>query len=152
MIMDIQEKWDRFLIDCWITDRGRNLRIMIVSFQSDNNVSEIRYDNPLELKKYPIHLDLTHLDVFGFIARYFPKVSSWLLAHVKNHKIDADTKEKIIQAFLKMKMPGKYGGIGRQLDAKKEFRKDIKQVQANALGYKISKQRIRAKHAWHITK
>jgi hypothetical protein len=150
--MDIQEKWDRFLIDCWLTDRGRNLRIMIVSFQVDNGVTEVSYDNPLELKKYPTNLNLNNLDVFGFIARYFPKVSGWLLAHVKNHKINPETKEKIIQAFLKMKMPVKYGGVGRQLEPKKQFIKNTKQVAANALGYKISKERMRAKHAWHIVK
>ena len=149
--MDIQEEWDRFLIDCWITDKGSSMGIMIASFHMDHDIREVRYDNPLGLNKYPT-VHLKNLDVFGFFARYFPKVSSWLLAHVKNHKIDPDTKEKIIQAFLKMKIPSKYGGVGRQLDAKKEFRKDIKQVQANALGYKISKQRMRAKHAWHIVK
>lgn len=150
--MDLQEEWDRYLIDCWITDRGRNLRIMIVSFQMDHGIPEVTYENPLQLKKYPTNLNLTNLDVFGFIARYFPKVSTWLLAHVKNHQINPETKEKIIQAFLKMKSPVKYGGVGRQLEPKKQFVKNTKQIAANALGYKISKARMRAKHAWNVVK
>ncbi len=149
--MDIQEEWDRFLIDSWIIDRGRSMGIMIASFHMDHDIREVRYDNPLGIKKYPT-VSLKNLDVFGFIARYFPRVSSWLLAHVKNHQINPETKEKIIQAFLKMKMPVKNGGVGRQLDGKAELMEASKEYQATITGNKISVGLSRGRHAWHVTK
>jgi hypothetical protein len=149
--MDIQEEWDRFLIERWIVDKGSSMGIIIASFHLDHGIEGARYDNPLDLNKYPA-VNLKHLDIFGFIARYFPKVSTWLLAHVKNHNINPETKEKIIQAFLKMKMPGKHQGVSQKNQAKSELGKDLKEYRRILKSNEISVSQMRSRYDWKTVK
>ena len=150
--MDIQEEWDRFIVDCWIADKSRMMNIMARGFQMDHGVSSEDYSNPLKLKRFPDDDHPGCMDVFQFVAKYLPKVSNWLLAHVKNHKIDPDTKEKIIQAMKPMKLPIKYAGVGRKKDGLVEFRKDHKRYVGGVKGEVISTAKMRGRHAWHVVK
>ena len=150
--MNLQEEWDRFLVDCWIADRGRSIRIISIGFQVDHGHKPDDYTNPLKLERFPNDYYRSTLDVFGFIAKYLPKLSNWLLAHVKNHKIDPETKEKIIQAMKPMKLPKRYGGIGQKKDGKHELNHANKEYQATITGNKISIALSRGRHTWRVTK
>ena len=150
--MDIQDAWDRFLVDCWIADKGRSMIIMMISFQSDHGCTEVDYSNPFKLKRFPDDIYRGDLDVFGFVARYLPKLSTWLLAHVKNHQINPETKEKIIQAMKSMKLPAKYGGVGQANEARTMYHKTKRQLRARTIGENISISQMRSRHAWNVVK
>lgn len=150
--MDLQEEWDRFLIDCWIADRGRKMYIMSRGFQVDHGQSSDNFDNPLKLDRFPDNYYRSNLDVFGFVAKYLPRLSNWLLAHVKNHKINPETKEKIIQAMKTMKLPAEFKGVGQKSDGRKELTVATKEYKSTITGNKISVALSRGRHAWHVTK
>lgn len=107
---ELQEKWDKMLLDVWMTAKGASMWIVIAQFKESNSLQPNVFLTDLGLKRVPQYKNQNDMDIFGFMALTMPQISNWLIDTKKEDKVRLD---KIYQAMQKVKHvnPMKLKGI-----------------------------------------
>ncbi len=125
---DIQAKWDQFLIDSWISNKGAPMWRIIESFKIDNKLSD--YPN---LKRMPLikEAHALSMDVFGYIAVYYSNISEYLISTKAGDSVRIG---KIISLFGKAKPVLNTRSTKYLAKARSEAKKDVMKAASRTVG------------------
>jgi hypothetical protein len=97
MTIEMQQKWDKFLIDAWFVNKGARMCNIKNQFVDINPMEEEEYK---KLLRVPLYGHEYKNDVFSFIAIGYSVISNLLLSTKKS---DTERIDKILIKFSKMK-------------------------------------------------
>lgn len=143
--VELKKKWNSFLIECWLRNKGINMSLVVNQFDLIND-TKILDENFNTVPK------LYHLknDVFGYMAANFPKISDYLL---NTKKTDTVRIDKIISALNNTKPSQEKRKEDKSIKEEKETVGDgFKAFKAMVKTVDHMNTQKNQKHNWSIVK